>query len=156
VAVARAVAAADSITATARDTLACPKDGRWRPCSVADRLQRAGLVPRAGADTTRLPFLTPPGQVWRVAQAELRVFLYEDAAAAAREADALDPIRVAPRGGSYAWPAPAVLVHSANMVAVLLSPNGRQAERVQLALEAGPPQPEGARDAQSLPPAAVR
>jgi hypothetical protein len=154
--VARAVAAADSITAAARDTLACPKDGRWRPCSLADRLQRAGLVPHVRPDTARLPFLTPAGQVWTVARAELRIFLYADAAQAAREAGALDPIRVAPRGGSYQWPAPAVLIHSANLIAVLLSPNARQAERVQLALEAGPPQPEAPRGAQTLPPAAVR
>ena len=66
-----AVAAADSITAGARDTLACPKDGRWRPCSLADRLQRAGLVPHVRPDTARLPFLTPAGQVWTVARAEL-------------------------------------------------------------------------------------
>jgi hypothetical protein len=42
------------------------------------------------------------------------------------------------------------------MIAVLLSPNARQAERVQLALEAGPPQPEAPREAQTLPPDAVR
>ncbi|WP_275829594.1 hypothetical protein [Roseisolibacter sp. H3M3-2] len=153
---ARAIATADSITAAARDTLACPKDGRWRPCSIADRLQRAGLVPHGGQDTTRLPFLTPRGTVWTVARAELRVFLYDDAAAADREATAIDPIRVAPRGGSFAWPAPAILINSANMVAILLSENARQAERIQLALEAGPPQPEGPPVPQGLPPAKAR
>ncbi len=156
-AVARAGAGADSIAASARDSTACPKDGTWRPCAIADRLERAGLVPHVAPDTARLPFLTPAGQVWTVSRAELRVFLYEDAAQAAREAGALDRIRVAPRGESYTWPAPPTLIHSANMVAVLLSANERQAERVQLALEAGPPQAEstdsGPRPPQTLPPA---
>ncbi len=125
-----------------RELLECPKDGRWRACSITKRLQDAGLVPHQLADSGRVPFFTPVGSSWSVAKVELRVFLYEDAAQADREALALDPIRVAPRGGSHAWPAPATLIHSGNMIAVLLSENARQVERVQLALEAGPPQPE--------------
>ena len=148
--------AADSAAAAARDTTACPKDGRWRPCGIEDRLKRAGLVPHVRPDTTRLPFLTPVGRVWTVSKAELRVFLYDDPAQALREAQALDRIRVAPRGESYAWPVPATLIQSGNMVAVLLSQNDRQVERVQLALEAGPPQAETPdsipRPPQALPP----
>jgi hypothetical protein len=154
-AVARAVAGADA--RAAGDSAACPKDGRWRACSVAERLRRAGLVPHAGPDTATLPFLTPKGQVWTVSRAELRVFLYDDPAQAVREAQALDRIRVAPRGESFTWPAPATLIQSGNMVAVLLSTNDRQVERVQLALEAGPPQPDssdaGPRPPQPLPAA---
>jgi hypothetical protein len=153
-AVARAVAGADSVAAAARDTTACPKDGRWRPCGIEDRLKRAGLVPHVRPDSARLPFLTPVGQVWTVAKAELRVFLYDDPAQALREAQALDRIRVAPRGESYAWPVPATLIQSGNMVAVLLSENDRQVERVQLALEAGPPQAETP-DSAPRPPQAL-
>jgi hypothetical protein len=156
-AVARAVAGADSVAAAGRDTTVCPKDGRWHPCGIEDRLKRAGLVPHVRPDTARLPFLTPVGQVWTVSKAELRVFLYDDPAQALREAQALDRIRVAPRGESYAWPLPATLIQSGNMVAVLLSENARQAERVQLALEAGPSQTEtpdsAPRAPQALPPA---
>ncbi len=153
-AVARAVAGADSVAAAGRDTTACPKDGRWRPCGIEDRLKRAGLVPHVRPDTTRLPFLTPVGQVWTVSKAELRVFLYDDPAQALQEAQALDRIRVAPRGESYAWPVPATLIQSGNMVAVLLSENARQVERVQLALEAGPPQAETP-DSTARPPQAL-
>ncbi|GLC25561.1 hypothetical protein [Roseisolibacter agri] len=132
----------------------CPKDGRWRTCSITKRLTDAGLIPHQLPDTTRVPFLTPAGASWTVSKVDLRVFLYDSVAQADREAQALDPIRVAPRGGSYAWPAPATLVHSGNLIAVLLSENARQVERVQLALEAGPPQPEGPAVAQPLPPSA--
>jgi hypothetical protein len=138
-----AIAAAVAPAAPSRDLLDCPKDGRWRACSLTKRLQDAGLVPHQLPDTARIPFLTPAGSTWSVSKVELRVFLYEDAAQADREALAIDPIRVAPRGGTHAWPAPATLVHSGNMIAVLLSENARQVERVQLALEAGPPQAEG-------------
>jgi hypothetical protein len=119
------------------DSAACPKDGRWRTCSVVERLERAGLVPLARTDTLRVAFLTPPGAGWDVARVQLRVFLYDDPTLARREGLALDPFTVAPRGQRHPWPAKATLVRSANLVAVLLSDNDRQIERVQLALEAG-------------------
>lgn len=149
-----AVAAAVAPPPGARPASDCPRDGRWRTCSITKRLQDAGLVPHQLPDTTRVPFLTPPASTWSVSKVELRVFLYDSVAQADREALALDPIRVAPRGGSHAWPAPATLVHSGNLIAVLLSENARQVERVQLALEAGPPQPEGPAMAQPLAPSA--
>lgn len=125
------------------DSATCPKDGRWRHCSVADRLRRAGLVPHRRPGVARLPFLSVGGAVYDVSRAEVRAFVYATDDAARRDGRALDAIRVAPRGGSFAWPAPATLVRSGNLVAVILTENGRQAERLQLALEAGAPQPEG-------------
>ncbi|MGZ8493425.1 MAG: hypothetical protein ACXWZS_14600, partial [Gemmatirosa sp.] len=97
-----AIAAAVGPAAPSRDLLDCPRDGRWRACSLTKRLQDAGLVPHQLPDTTRVPFLTPAASTWSVSRVELRVFLYEDAAQADREALALDPIRVAPRGGTHA------------------------------------------------------
>lgn len=121
----------------------CPHDGRWRMCSVVDRLDKAGLVPRVDstAPPERLPFLHAPGAVVRLGVGELHTFVYSDTAALARDVAALDTARVAPRGGTYAWSAAPSFVRSANLVAVLLTPNERQIERVQLALGAGPPQP---------------
>lgn len=151
-----AIAAAVAPAAPRRAAADCPRDGKWRACSITKRLEDAGLVPHQLPDTTRVPFLTPAGSTWSVSQVELRIFLYDSVAQADREALALDPIRVAPRGGTHAWGSPAVLVHSANLIAVLLSQSDRQTERVQLALEAGPPQPEGPAEAQPLPPSPVR
>lgn len=141
-AAAGAVAVGAGTAAAPDDSAACPKDGRWRACSVVERLERAGLVPVVRPDTLRVPFLTPPGAGWDVARVRLHVFLYDDPALARQEGLALDPFTVAPRGQRHAWPAKATLVRSANLVAVLLSDNDRQIERVQLALEAGPPQPD--------------
>jgi len=126
------------------DSASCPSDGRWRQCSVVKRLRNAGLVPHRRPGVARLPFLTTGGAVYDVHQVELRAFVYADARTADREALALDPIRVAPRGESIAWPMRATLAHSGNLIAIILATNERQIERVQLALEAGPPQPDPA------------
>ena len=138
------------------DSATCPKDGRWRQCGVADRLRHAGLVPQREPGVARLPFLSVPGAVWTVDRAEVRAFVYADDALARREGLALDPFTAAPRGQPYAWPRRATLVRSANLIAVLLAENERQIERVQLALEAGPPPPETPAAPQALPAATAR
>jgi hypothetical protein len=119
------------------DSASCPADGRWRQCSVVRRLRDAGLVPHRRPELARLPFLSAPGAVYDVHQVELRAFVYADVRTAEREALAIDPIRVAPRGETIAWPVRATLAHSGNLVAIILATNERQIERVQLALEAG-------------------
>ena len=119
----------------------CPHDGRWRLCSVADRLDKAGLAPIA--DTTgpgeRLPFFSVPGQHFRLGRGELRAYVYADSATLARDVAGLDTVRVVPRNGSYTWPAPPTLIQTGNLLAVLLTANEHQIERVQLALGGGAP-----------------
>jgi hypothetical protein len=121
---------------------ACPRDGRWRACSVAERLDQAGLVPRVDSEqpAPRVPFLAIPGTRFLLGRGALDVFVYEDSTRLARDVAKLDTVRVAPRGGEYAWEVPPTFVRSANMLAVLLTQNEHQIERVRLALEAGPPQ----------------
>lgn len=131
-------ASAPAVAAPAKPP--CLHDGRWRACALTDRLERAGLVPKAGTDTVRYDFLSVPGVRWRVGGAELHVFLYGDGAAADRDVAALDTARVSPRGTFRHWDTRPVLVRSGNLVAILLTLNDRLAERVQLALTAGAPQ----------------
>jgi hypothetical protein len=121
---------------------ACPHDGRWRACTVAERLDQAGLVPRPDSGPAlRVPFLTGRDTVVRLGRGALHAFVYDDTVRLAREVAALDTARVAPRGGAFDWgDVPPTLVRSANLVAVLLIANEHQLERVQLALSAGPPQ----------------
>ena len=128
-------------TGSAPDAGHCPHDGRWRLCSVAVRLDKAGLAPVA--DTTgpgeRLAFLSVPGHHFRLGRGELRAYLYPDSAALARDVAGLDTVRVAPRGGQYTWAAPATLIQTGNLLAILLTANEHQIERVQLALGGGAP-----------------
>lgn len=118
----------------------CPHDGLWRRCSVAQRLDQAGLAPRPDtAARTPVPFLAVPDTAFRVALGTVRAFVYTDTARLTRDLASLDTVAVAPRGEDYDWPVRPTFVRSANLVAVILVTNERQLERVQLALEAGPP-----------------
>lgn len=126
---------------TSADT-SCPKSGAWQPCNVLDRLEHAGLVLTKADAPARIPMFSIEGQTYRTTQSTIHVFLYADEAARRQDSDRLDSLAVAPRGGSYTWSDPAVLVTSNNLAAVVVSPNERQTERIVLALSAGlPPAP---------------
>jgi hypothetical protein len=124
------------------DSTACPEDGRWRLCSVVDRLEDAGLVPQPQDAPVRRPIFSVSGTAYKVARGDLEVFVYDDPRALERDVAALDTVQVAPKGQRGDWSAPPTFIRSANMVAVFASHNDRQIERVQLALGAGPPQPK--------------
>ena len=117
----------------------CPGTGHWESCTVFDRLERAGLAPQRG-DTVRFTFLHVAGQTWRLGRATIHVFRYRDSVARHMDFTALDSAHARPRGDTLAtWPGtPTVLVND-NLLAILLSDNAEQVERVSLALTAGPP-----------------
>jgi hypothetical protein len=117
----------------------CPKSGAWRACNVLDRLEHAGLVLTKEDAPARIPMFSVEGQTYKTTQSTIHVFLYGDEAARRSDTDRLDSAAVAPRGGSYTWSDPAVLVTSNNLAAVVVSPNERQSERIVLALSAGLP-----------------
>ncbi len=117
----------------------CPGTGHWESCTVFDRLERAGLAPQRG-DTVRYPFLGVAGQTWRLGIATIHVFRYRDSTARRADFVALDSARVRPAGDTVtAWPGTPTLLVNDNLLAILLSENEEQVERVSLALTAGPP-----------------
>ncbi len=117
----------------------CPKSGAWRACNVLDRLEHAGLVVTRKAEPARVPMFSVEGVTYTTTRSTIHVFLYADQAARQRDTDRLDSATVAPKGGTYGWSDPAVLVTSNNLAAVVVSPNERQTERIVLALGAGLP-----------------
>lgn len=120
----------------------CPRTGRWALCSVEKRLEQSGFVVsrvETGAHY-RVGFSVVP-VTYTLGRAHLEVFLYPDAAAAAREVAGLDTATAGPRGSRSQWPTPPTFVRSVNLIAVLLTNSPVQAERMSLALTAGPPQP---------------
>lgn len=141
----------DSVPATAplEDSVAtidtvtgCPMWGLWRECSVAKRLERAGLVAQRRDEPEQHDFLSVPGIVFSTERTEIQVFLYPSGEARARDTDAVDSVTVSPRGRRIVWRAPAVLVTSGNLAAIILGFNEREVERAALALGAGlPPRP---------------
>lgn len=134
----RAAAAASQRRATTSDTT-CPQAGAWLPCNVLDRLERAGLVVQKQSEPARVPMFSVEGSTYTTSVSTIYVFLYPDEAARRRDTDRLDSATVAPRGATYTWSDPAVLVTSNNLAAVVVSPNERQSERIVLALGAGLP-----------------
>ena len=120
----------------------CPRTGRWALCSVEKRLEQSGFVvsrvetgPHHRAGFSVVPV------TYTLGHAHLEVFLYPDGAAAAREVAGLDTATAGPRGSKSQWPTPPTFVRSVNLIAVLLTDSPVQAERMSLALTAGPPQP---------------
>ena len=137
-----ATPAAAAAPLTPGDSANCPQDGRWRDCSVVKRLRDAGLVPQKEDEPARHPFFSVPGTAYKVARGDLEVFVYPDEGTLARDLAALDTVRVAPKGETGPWHMPRpTFIHSANLIAVYQTLSETQAERVQLALGAGPPQP---------------
>jgi hypothetical protein len=112
-------------------------NGLWTVASLEKRLDLQGMVPRRRPDPVQHPFLTIPGTVYQLGNADLQVFIYESAAALARDISKLDTTAVAPIGAPVQWPTKATLITNSNLAAILLSDNALQIERVQKALMAG-------------------
>lgn len=120
----------------------CPATGLWATCSIEQRLKRSGLVakkidsaaaPRAGFSVT--PVVYALGR-----DSRLELFIYPSEAALTRDIAKMDTVKVAPTGTIGSWTAPPLLIRSANLAAVLLTHDAREADRLSLALTAGAPQ----------------
>ena len=121
----------------------CPRDGLWKACALIDRVVHAGLFFEATGDSVSIPYLGPRGVRFRVGKsAELLAFFYADSASAARDLSTLDTARLTPVGDTLgAWPSRPSVIRSSNLVVALFGSDGRQVERVTLAITAGAPQP---------------
>lgn len=110
-------------------------------CSVEKRLEQSGFVAKKvdGEPARRAGFGVAPA-AYTLGRARLEVFIYPDEAALGRDVAKLDTVLAAPRGQTNDWEVPPRFFRSANLAAVVLTRNEQQAERVTLALTAGPPQ----------------
>lgn len=120
----------------------CSATGLWAVCSVVDRLDRAGLVPRldSTARITEAP-LTPRGTLVRVGNADLELYVYPDMASREREQRLLDRSQYVPFDAMQTMRPLPTLIASANLIAILHSRNDHLRERVSDAITAGAPQP---------------
>ena len=120
----------------------CPHTGKWALCSVETRLRQSGFVAKRlpGKPSKRPGFSVTPA-VYKLGSGRLEVFIYDDAAAMARDMAAIDTLTVAPRGVASPWEGTPVLIRAGNLAAVLITDNSSQIERLTLALTAGAPQP---------------
>jgi hypothetical protein len=120
----------------------CPRTGLWAACSVEKRLTQAGFVVQRleGAAQPRPGFSVTP-TVYNLGKSRLEVFLFPTQSAANAAVEKIDTSSAAPKGTKGNWPMAPTFVRSANLVAVFLTDNPTQAERLTLALTAGAPQP---------------
>jgi hypothetical protein len=134
---------ATSSSSHSEATSECPHDGKWALCSIEKRLRQSGfVVKRLDGDTAHRAGFTIAPTVYTLGQTRLEIFLYRDSVSLARDIAKIDTVTVGPLGSPSQWgEVPPVLIRSVNLAAVILSQNPRQAERVTLALTAGPPQP---------------
>jgi hypothetical protein len=104
-------------------------------------LKQSGFVLKKLDEKPSRPGFNVRPVVYSLGSSRLEVFIYDNEAALQRDLRAIDTVAVAPKGSTASWPSTPTLILSANLAAVLLTQNPRQAERVVLAITAGPPQP---------------
>ncbi|MGQ0765203.1 MAG: hypothetical protein ACT4OZ_06005 [Gemmatimonadota bacterium] len=126
------------------DSVGCRLSGLWQVCSVEDRLDRAGLVvERVEFEEPRALLPGTVGRVYRVggpaSDDRIEVYLWITEAERAHSLADLDSATLSPAGERRSWPVMPLLVTSANLAAVVFTPNPRTGERVSLALSAGLP-----------------
>ena len=124
----------------------CVKNGLWAACSVEKRLKQAGFVVTRldSASADRDGFSVKP-VIYSLGKTRLEVFLYKSESDASKDAALLDTLAVAPKGKTGSWASTPMFIRNTNLLGVIITENGRQAERVSLALTAGPPQKGSAR-----------
>ena len=132
----------------------CPLHGNWQPCSIAKRLDRAGLAPQLVTDSLEDAAFGVPGHRWMLGDATLDVYVYATPEARERATAALDSAAIV-RSRSRRAPAPrdatplapgtpagkreSHFLRIANIAAILANARETQAERVLLAITAGQP-----------------
>ena len=119
-------------------TPSCVSEGEWQSCSIEKRLTDAGFVPikKGPAPTGIFPVA---GTTYALGGAQVHIYIFKSATEREKAIANVDTTTVSRRGSTSAWTLPPTLITSNNLVAVLVSDNGRQIERVQLAITAGLP-----------------
>ncbi len=108
----------------------CPANGLWAVCSVEKRLKQSGFVAqRSDSVGEKRAGISVQPVAYKLNKSRLELYLYTDAATLQREISKVDTSAIAP-----------VYIRSGNLVALLFTDDGTQAERLSLALTAGAPQ----------------
>lgn len=117
---------------------ACVLEGEWQLCRIEKRLTDAGFVPiKKGAAPAGV--FDVEGTTYALGAAELHVYLFPSGVERETGIAAIDTVTVTRGPGASPWSMQPTLITSNNLVAVLLSDNGRLIERVQNAITAGLP-----------------
>jgi hypothetical protein len=119
----------------------CPPTGNWAECSVTARLLSAGLGVRLDSVPARDSAMARPGLLYNIGRATLQVYLFADSAERKAATAGIDTARYASYTATQGYPPKPALLRSANLVALLVSQNDEQRQRIGDAIMAGAPQP---------------
>jgi hypothetical protein len=119
----------------------CPRTGHWTVCQLRKRLEQAGLAPRDTTTIGDLPSLDVKPTLLMLGNAGLAYYLFADTTARNRAAATLDTSRYIVQTKPLSMRNEATRIENDNALAILLSRNEHQRERVADAITAGPPQP---------------
>jgi len=108
---------------------------------VEKRLGQSGfVVKRVNGDASHRNGFSVRPTAYMLGRSRLEVFIYPNESAASADVAKIDTIAAAPPGKPNRWGTPPTFARSANLLAVFLTDNPTQAERLTLALTAGAPQ----------------
>ncbi len=108
----------------------CPANGLWAVCSVEKRLKQSGFVAqKSDSIGEKRAGISVKPVAYKLNKSRLELYLYDDAGSLARAIPKIDTSAIAP-----------VFIRSGNLIALLFTDDGTQAERLSLALTAGAPQ----------------
>ena len=115
--------------AAVAESLAAARD-EWNTPEVVKRLTEAGLVVIDSAEAARHPALRVDGRRLRLSRSELQLYVYENADALREDAADLDTVQATARSLVPPGERPRFIIVN-NLIAILLTPSERLAERVQ-------------------------
>ncbi len=119
----------------------CPRTGHWSSCQLRKRLESAGLAPRDTTEIADLPDLGVKPVMIMLGNAGLGYYLFADTLARHQAASRLDTMRFIPQSKSLTMRNELTRIENDNALAILVSRNEHQRERVADAITAGAPQP---------------
>ncbi len=119
----------------------CPSDGKWKECSVTERLLRAGMGVRLDSAPARDSAIETPGLLYHIGRSTLQVYLFADSDARRAAAAKLDTSGFIGYMATQVYPPKTSMLQSANLLALLVSQSETQRQRIGDALTAGAPPP---------------
>jgi hypothetical protein len=119
----------------------CPPDGLWKECNVTERLIRAGLGVRLDSAPATDSTIAKPGLLYHIGRATLAVYLFANEAERKAAVAKLDTSGFIDYMATQVYPPRTSMLQSANLLALMVSQNGEQRQRIGDAITAGPPQP---------------
>lgn len=133
------VSAVDSQRSALRAVALPPRDSvsahapTWDVNLAVGALRSSGMRPVVQG-TVQESFFGVAGTLVKITGAELELFVYGDAIAAAHDIDGLDTLTVSPRGRRVVWRKPPALVTSNNLVTIVLTADPAVRKQVRAVL----------------------